>query len=145
MTKDEYRRYLRSTHWLLTRARILARAGERCEWCQRFCGREPHAPDVRCADESCDWCRAYFDEDGQALDVERQTLEVHHKTYERVGAERDEDLVALCWSCHDEVTDRTKELQRLARAGRVSRSEATPAVAGTNFWRTLWRGLFGRR
>lgn len=27
-------------------------------------------------------------------------LEVHHRTYERLGAERDEDLTALCPQCH---------------------------------------------
>ena len=27
-------------------------------------------------------------------------LQVHHRTYERLGAERDEDLTVLCESCH---------------------------------------------
>lgn len=30
----------------------------------------------------------------------RRPLEVHHRTYERIGAEWDEDLEALCWECH---------------------------------------------
>jgi 5-methylcytosine-specific restriction endonuclease McrA len=32
----------------------------------------------------------------------RTKLEVHHRTYERRGAERPEDLVAVCGSCHEE-------------------------------------------
>jgi 5-methylcytosine-specific restriction endonuclease McrA len=31
-------------------------------------------------------------------------LEVHHATYERIGNERDSDLVALCRECHRDVT-----------------------------------------
>ena len=31
----------------------------------------------------------------------RTNLEVHHRTYKRLGAERAEDLVAVCESCHD--------------------------------------------
>ena len=27
-------------------------------------------------------------------------LEVHHRTYERRGVERDEDVIALCATCH---------------------------------------------
>jgi 5-methylcytosine-specific restriction endonuclease McrA len=27
-------------------------------------------------------------------------LEVHHKTYERLGNELPEDLACLCWGCH---------------------------------------------
>jgi hypothetical protein len=30
----------------------------------------------------------------------RQDLQVHHKTYERLGRERDDDLEVLCDSCH---------------------------------------------
>jgi 5-methylcytosine-specific restriction endonuclease McrA len=28
------------------------------------------------------------------------SLEVHHRTYERRGVERDEDVIALCATCH---------------------------------------------
>jgi 5-methylcytosine-specific restriction endonuclease McrA len=28
------------------------------------------------------------------------SLHVHHRTYERRGSERDDDLVVLCWRCH---------------------------------------------
>lgn len=27
-------------------------------------------------------------------------LEVHHRTYARIGRERLEDLIVLCWQCH---------------------------------------------
>lgn len=32
-----------------------------------------------------------------------KNLHLHHRTYERLGTELDEDLVALCESCHDHV------------------------------------------
>lgn len=33
-------------------------------------------------------------------------LEVHHKTYERLGCEADADLVVLCISCHSRLHDK---------------------------------------
>ena len=30
-----------------------------------------------------------------------ERLVVHHRTYERVGDEWPQDLVVLCWSCHE--------------------------------------------
>lgn len=42
-------------------------------------------------------------------------LEVHHKTYERLGCERSDDLVVLCTECHQRAdalrAKRTKESQ----------------------------------
>jgi 5-methylcytosine-specific restriction endonuclease McrA len=32
-------------------------------------------------------------------------LEVHHATYERLGCERENDLIPLCRNCHHEVTN----------------------------------------
>jgi 5-methylcytosine-specific restriction endonuclease McrA len=31
---------------------------------------------------------------------ETAALSVHHRTYERLGAERPADLTVLCWRCH---------------------------------------------
>lgn len=31
---------------------------------------------------------------------ETKALEVHHRTYLRLGRERPSDLVVLCWRCH---------------------------------------------
>jgi 5-methylcytosine-specific restriction endonuclease McrA len=31
---------------------------------------------------------------------ETRALEVHHRSYARLGHERPEDLVVLCWWCH---------------------------------------------
>lgn len=49
-------------------------------------------------------------------------LEVHHLTYDRIGHEEDEDLVALCKSCH-RIADvmRTRKIQG-ARAMRAYES-----------------------
>lgn len=67
----DYKRYLRSGHWRRLRARIRTQREERCEVC-----RERRTP------------------------AKRLVLEVHHKTYERLGAERDSDLQLLCQACH---------------------------------------------
>jgi 5-methylcytosine-specific restriction endonuclease McrA len=32
-----------------------------------------------------------------------QKIQLHHKTYDRLGAEKDADLVALCETCHKAV------------------------------------------
>ena len=37
---------------------------------------------------------------------ETQYLEVHHKTYERLGNETHDDLIVLCSSCHAKVHDK---------------------------------------
>lgn len=127
MTKEQYRRYLGSAHWKRLRARIVARAQDHCEWCGRFCGAPEHDREEICTgSERCDWCQMYYSPDGWRNDVEMQRLEVHHRTYERLGAERDTDLVALCWCCHDEITDRHAMLRMLADAGVISRRETQP-------------------
>ena len=33
----------------------------------------------------------------------REAIELHHRTYARLGHERDDDLVALCAKCHKKV------------------------------------------
>lgn len=35
-----------------------------------------------------------------ALCCSTKSLEVHHRTYDRVGHERQSDLIVLCWRCH---------------------------------------------
>lgn len=141
-TKASYRAYLRSPHWRALSARIIARADEHCEWCGRFCGKNPHpSGGDPCDHEGCRFCRFYYDEEGARTEREQQSLEVHHQTYERLGQERDDDLVALCWSCHDEITDRMWELKQQYRAGRLTRQEASHGNAAWNFARTFWRAL----
>lgn len=75
MTKAEYQEYLRSTHWI--------KRAEEVRWKRK-----------RCAD--CGLGRSW------AHLLTGQALNVHHLEtgYERLGAERDEDLVLLCWVCH---------------------------------------------
>ncbi len=107
--QERYRAYLRSPHWQATRRRILDRAADHCEKCGRFCGDYPHGEDWPCGDvDGCEWCGFYLLRDGSNEvngDLEHMSLEVHHLTYERLGAERDEDLQALCWSCHEGITE----------------------------------------
>lgn len=47
-------------------------------------------------------------------------IEVHHRTYERLGNEQPGDLTALCCSCHRVVTDHLR---------RVRFAQCTPAHA----------------
>ncbi len=41
-------------------------------------------------------------------------LEVHHRTYERLGQERDMDLTVLCGSCHGSFHELLRMRQRAA-------------------------------
>lgn len=54
---------------------------------------------IRQARGRCEWCGWLADR-----------LELHHKTYERLGHERDSDLELLCPDCH-----RKADVQRAAR------------------------------
>lgn len=51
----------------------------------------------------------------------KQHIELHHRTYERMGHELDEDLVALCRDCH-------AALHRFQRAKGVTVEAATAVV-----------------
>jgi 5-methylcytosine-specific restriction endonuclease McrA len=42
-------------------------------------------------------------------------LQVHHRTYERLGHERVGDLTALCANCHRAVTDMLRRRRYLGR------------------------------
>lgn len=66
-----YREYLLSEHWKATRNAARHRAGYRCQRCGK-----------------------------QYEPAERGKLNVHHLSYDRLGAERDEDLEVLCRPCH---------------------------------------------
>lgn len=61
---------------------------------------------------SCAGCRTKFT---------LATADLHHHTYERLGAERHQDLVALCRSCHEFV----HEVIGFKSMRRVSRTAAT--------------------
>jgi hypothetical protein len=58
--------------------------------------------------EPCDVCGRYCQFRSTEDNSGRVWLEVHHRTYERVGREDDNDLIALCCYCHDEVTGRER-------------------------------------
>lgn len=74
MKKAEYEKYLRSEHWQSRRYDALLRAQFQCEGCGM--------PDYLAK-------AAYF-----------QDLNVHHRTYSRLGKELDGDLSVLCKRCH---------------------------------------------
>lgn len=67
---DDYAEYLQSPQWRSKRPYYLGKAMYRCQLCNKAGG-----------------------PDGRGLDV-------HHRTYERVGAEIDADLIVLCRDCH---------------------------------------------
>lgn len=70
-----YRKYIRSAAWRRSKARL---------------------SELEAAGHRCRLCNASAT-DGAAL-------QVHHRTYERLGRELPSDLTALCRECHDVVT-----------------------------------------
>lgn len=70
--RGQYEAYIMSAAWQSRRAAVLSRAGHRCEHVTD----DPRGMAVRC-------------EAGGGL-------EVHHRTYDRLGGEADGDLQALC-------------------------------------------------
>jgi hypothetical protein len=66
-----YRAHLESPKWHRKRQQVLWRAGGRCEA-----------------------------QDDKGIRCERWATQIHHLTYERLGDENLDDLVALCRSCH---------------------------------------------
>ena len=67
-----YARVIGSARWRELRQRLIATRGPRCERCRKT------------------WAPGY-----------RPKLALHHKTYERLGYERDEDVELLCGCCHE--------------------------------------------
>lgn len=61
---------------------------------------------------------------------EKRAIELHHKTYERLGAERDEDFVPLCGDCHKHVHE---QATLIFRSGKVSMAEAIAKATGYRF------------
>jgi 5-methylcytosine-specific restriction endonuclease McrA len=49
------------------------------------------------------------------VDQAKRYLQLHHVSYDRLGFERDEDLLVLCRSCHQRA-DRARELAALDQA-----------------------------
>lgn len=50
---------------------------------------------------------------------QHEAREAHHTTYERIGQERPEDMVALCRRCHQHITD--NGLDKLSRRDLLNR------------------------
>ncbi len=71
----DYKTYLESPHWLATRAAYVALYGDRCRWLRRW-------DRQRCGAEP---------------------VEIHHLTYERLGAEQMDDLIGLCGKHHEDA------------------------------------------
>ena len=66
----KYETYLKSEEWASVRRRKLLDAEFKCEHC------------------------------GYTPGIQKRKLEVHHKTYERLGEELMFDLEVLCFNCH---------------------------------------------
>jgi len=58
-------------------------------------------------------------------------LMLHHKTYERLGRERDEDLELVCDACHP-IADAQRAVQSRARA--IQRRQRRPATTQMRLW-----------
>lgn len=66
-------------------------------------------------------------------------LEVHHRTYERLGRERISDLTTLCSKCHRDVTE---GLRRRRYAGRRTKTVnyQSRGCGGVNLSELMKRG-----
>lgn len=79
LVRQRYDHYITSPTWTKRRRQWL--------WAER----KAHNGIVRCAVCRCVW------------GTPRAGGELHHLTYDRLGAERHDDLVALCTRCHRDV------------------------------------------
>lgn len=109
MTKLEYRAYLLSEHWQAVRRGALWRAQNRCQ-----------SPICR-----YHWVRGLTDSEiTECVPHGDYRLDVHHLTYERLGAELPDDLLVLCRDCHElihglriiEVEDEDEDLKKSSYA-----------------------------
>ena len=96
---SSYREYLNSDHWKTTRKNFFSRS-------QRIIKMK------REGGICCEFCRT------------SGKINLHHKTYERLGCERTTDLIILCDGCHQTVHDlnrsvslptRTKQVRKLLK------------------------------
>lgn len=55
-------------------------------------------------------------------------LEVHHRTYERVGNERPADVIALCKACHEKHHDRHTRNRVVLSSRRTLRPDEAPST-----------------
>jgi thymidine kinase len=72
-TKEQYKTYLESRHWEEFSSKIRQKRGK----CEK-CGMDNYT----------------------SLRKQKQRLNVHYKTYERIGKEKPEDVLLLCNACH---------------------------------------------
>ncbi len=94
-----YQDYLLTPRWARVRRRMLQRAGFRCQQCR-------------------DYDRP----------IRRVRLQVHHRSYTRLGQERWEDLEVLCRPCHE------------AAHGVPVEYRTTEGMEP--LWKPLWRHLY---
>ena len=52
-------------------------------------------------------------------------VSLHHLSYRNVGKEKDEELVPLCWQCHEEYHEKygTKDVENLSNAFIIEKQE----------------------
>ena len=67
----------------------------------------------------------------------RDELEVHHRSYERLGAELDEDLRVFCPAHHHHLHDRYEQLKRLHWRAFATSSNSGPFDDFANFVETV--------
>ena len=96
---DEYLDYLESETWATVRAAALKRAGHRCEWVSEWneiVADHGDTVDTEIRTEAC---------------AETEGLEVHHRSYDRLGHEKPGDLEVLCRHHHG-IADRERRRAR---------------------------------
>lgn len=79
--RDRYNIVIRSKRWKTLRDKFIDRCDSRC---------------MRCGWQKTRWAKG-------------RTLDLHHKTYERLGEEADDDLELLCSVCHARADEERAE------------------------------------
>lgn len=98
--RDKYNQVIASPRWKKLRARLIEKADRTC--CR------------------CKWKKESWDK--------TRTLDVHHKTYERLGYEWDSDLEVVCSRCHA-----VADIERSVRAREEAQRRGQHALYNARF------------
>ena len=106
---DQYKQYLQSEAWKEKASRIKRERKYRCEICGNHILaevikilRNPYHPS-HCIPEIARFTEAISERGSIAL--KERLFDVHHRTYQRISHELNEDLACLCRPCHVFVTE----------------------------------------
>jgi len=98
--REKYNLVISSPRWKKLRVKLIEKAGGKCP--------------------RCGWKKEKWDKS--------RTLELHHKTYERLGNERNEDLEIVCSHCHTKA-----DIERTIRNREQGQRKSRKALEDARF------------